>query len=591
MQKKTDNLFHFIKQRVQILQVVNEHVVLKKAGHYWKGACPFHDEKTASFTVSPHREIFYCFGCQIGGDIISFVSKIENCPPLEAVKQLADRYNINLPETIAPPDTFDSADERKRYFELCKIVSKWTQTELEKHPSIISYLNKRGFTQQSISNFEVGYFAGGTRAVKTLIKYLNTHRFLVKDLLDVHLVQEGGGKLYSPFEQRIIFPIKDHLGRFCGFGGRVIKGTDQRPKYYNSRENKYFQKGTVLFGFDRAKKTIQKTGNAFLVEGYTDCLAMAQHGFTNTVATLGTACTVEHLKQLAYHAQTVYLVYDADAAGQKAMLRLAQLCWQVNLDLKTIFLPSGYDPASFLQEQKGDLNQLASQAEDILSFFLTSMGKEFANQSLQEKLVGMRKVLGVVKNFDDPLKQDLLLQKTSSIFGLPFESLKQELRRTKTQTVPATSGPEASNKAILAEISPIEKKFTCAILNDNRLLRKKEVARLVEYISPELQTIIEKIKAVKAPVQKDAFILFFDTLEYYEKQVVNQLLLSQEQEENEDDLEHVLLLLEKKYWKTIVGNTKIKIAQAQQDNDAKKVNEIVVSFLALKKKLLRRGLI
>ncbi len=593
MQNENNNLFNFVKQHVQILTVVNEHVALKKAGHYWKGRCPFHDEKTASFTVSPHREIFYCFGCHMGGDLITFVTKIENCTPLDAVKQLADRYNLNLPETIAPPEKTGSADAKKRYFELCKIVAEWSHEQLEKHASIVSYLTKRGFTQESMEQFQIGYFPGGTRALKALIKYLNAHNFLVKDLLEVHLVQEGKGNLYSPFEQRIIFPIKDHLGRFCGFGGRVVKSTDERAKYYNSRENNYFQKGTILFGFDQAKKAIQKKGHAFLVEGYTDCIAMVQHGMNNTVATLGTACTLDHLKQLAYHARTVYLVYDADTAGQKAMLRLAELCWQVNLDLKTIFLPVGQDPASFLQKN-GDFSGLTSQAQDILTFFLSSMGREFANKSLQEKLTGMRKIVEVLKNLDDPLKQDVLLQNAAAIFGLPFESLKEELTRVKAKgkTAPGLNmqaGQE--NKPILSDISPIEKKFACAILNDNRLLRRKEVARLVEYISPELQTVIEKIKAIQSPVDKDAFILFFDTLEYYEKQVVNQLLLSQEGQEEEDDFEHLLLLLEKMYWKKIVGSTKQQIARAQQEDNAKKVDEIVVSFLKLKKKLLRRGLI
>lgn len=591
MQNENNNLFNFIKQRIQILQVINEHVSLKKAGHYWKGRCPFHDEKTASFTVSPHREIFYCFGCHMGGDLITFVTKIENCSPLEAVKLLADRYNIELPQSTVQPEIFEKSDERKRYFELCKVFSSWCQEQLTKYPSVISYLNRRGFTQKSIDGFEIGYFPGGTRAIKSLLKVLNEKNFLLQDLLTVHLVEEHKTKLYSPFEQRIIFPIKDHLGRFCGFGGRIFKNTDQRPKYYNSRENNHFQKGSLLFGFDKAKKSIQKTGQAFLVEGYTDCIAMVQHGNTNTVATLGTACTLEHLKQLSYHAQTVFLLYDADSAGQQATLRLAQLCWQVNLDLKTIFLPADKDPASFLEEE-GKLSDLVGQAQDILSFFLANMGKKFATQSLQEKLSGVRKVLEILKNFDDPLKQDLLLQKAASTFGIPFESLKEELKRIKPlKELSSVTPTRRENRISSGEIPTIEKKFVCAILNDSRLLRKEEVARLVEYISPELQTIVKKLKAVKSPADRDAFILFFDTLEYHEKQVVNQLLLTQEKQEDEQDIENLLLILEKTYWKRIVGKTKEEIARAQREDNAQKVDEIVVSFLKLKKKLLRRGLI
>lgn len=589
MHNQTSNLFNFIKQRISILQVINEYVVLKKAGYYWKGCCPFHDEKTASFTVSPHKEIFYCFGCHAGGDVISFITKVENCQPIDAVKQLADRYNLNLPETVTTPDFYEKADDKKRYFQLCQIVSQWTQKQLEKYPSVISYLEKRGFTQESIKAFEVGYFPSGAKFFKTLTQALTENNFLIKDLLDVHLIEESKGTFYSPFEDRVIFPIKDHLGRFCGFGGRIFKPDDQRSKYYNSRENNYFQKGSILFGFDKAKKTIQKSGQAFLVEGYTDCIAMVQHGYTNTVATLGTACTLEHLKSLAHHAQTVFLVYDADTAGHNAMLRLAELCWQVNLDLKTIFLPEGDDPASFL-ERNGNLNQLKEQSQDILSFFLINVGKEFSNQSLQEKLTGMRKILAILKNLDDPLKQDILLQKAAAIFDVPFDSLKNELQRTKAQQ---TLEPDAKteNKPALPEIPTIEKKFICAILNNRELLLKKEVIRLAEYVTSDLQAVINKLKAIEVTSEKDGFLLFFDSLEYHEKQLVNNILLSNDNQVDEQELESILLLLEKKYWKKIVGDTKLQIARAQQEDNAEKVNDIVVSFLTLKKKLLRRGLI
>jgi len=592
MQKENNsNLFNFIKERVSILEVINQHVSLKKAGHYWKGQCPFHDEKTASFTVSPHKEIFYCFGCHVGGDVITFMTKVENCEPLEAVKQLADRHNIELPQTVSHPTFKQTIDDKKRYFEVCRVFAEWTHAQITKYPSIISYLNKRGFNEKSIKQFMVGYFPGGERSIKTLIKELNKQNFLVKDLLDVHLIQDGKANFYSPFEQRIIFPIADHLGRFCGFGGRIIKSTDQRPKYYNSRENSYFQKGSLLFGMDQAKKTIQKTGKAFLVEGYTDCIAMVQHGLKNTVATLGTACTVEHLKLLSYHAQTVYLVYDSDAAGHKAMLRLAELCWQVNLDLQTLFLPPGQDPASFLQKG-GDLQKLSLKAQDILAFFLSSMGQEFTTQSLQEKLAGMRRFLVILKRLDDPLKQGIFLQKAAATFGLPFDALKKEFDRTSFGPVEKKlSDTLPPNKPALEGISTIEKKFACAILNNAQLLKKKEVARLVEYMPPELQNAVKKLRNIKASTDKNAFIHFFESLEYHEKQVINQLMLGQEEPGQNDDFDQLLLLIQKKYWKMIVNGTKVKIAQAQLNDNAQMVNDIVVSFLELKKKLLCKGLI
>ncbi len=592
MQKEQNhNLFNFVKERISILQVVSEHVSLKKAGLYWKGCCPFHGEKTASFTVSPHREIFYCFGCHMGGDVITFISKVENCTVLEAAKQLADRYNIAIPEAVFMQASEQKTDEKKRYYELCQLFAQWAHTQLLKHPSIVSYLNKRGFTAQSLETFTVGYFPEGERNFKSLVTYVNTHNFIIKDLLEAHLVEDGKGTLYSPFEQRIIFPIKDHMGRFCGFGGRVIKPEDQRSKYYNSRENHYFQKGSILFGLDLAKKEIQKKGTAFLVEGYTDCIAMVQHGFGNTIATLGTSCTVEHLKLLAHHAHTVYLLYDGDAAGQKAMLRLAQLCWQVNLDLMVIFLPEGQDPASFLESGKS-LEPLIGQAQDVLSFFLTNSGKEFAQQGLQQKLHGMREFLDIIKNLDDKLKQDILLQKAALTFSLPFASLQDELK--KISLAPRYNKPEKEEEAPLSdpheEISVIEKKFIYGILNDTVVLQKEEVAQIIEYLPLVLKNFLKKLGTQNPLGDKKVFLSFFDTLEEEEKRLVSQILLEQKEDE-ELDFEQLLLLLEKKYWKMIVNGTKLKIAAAQTENDVKRVDEVVVSFLTLKKKLLRKGLI
>lgn len=588
------NLFNFIKERAPIFQVVSEHVTLKQAGQYWKGTCPFHDEKTASFTVSPERGIFYCFGCHEGGDVIAFIGKIENCPPFEAAKFLAERYNIELPqEVLAALPSEQTVDNKKRYFELCKAVADWAHAELEKHPSITQYLNKRGFTQESITNFTIGYFPEGERAIKSLLRELNHKNFLLKELLDFHIVLENKGTLYSPYEQRLIFPIQDNLGRFCGFGGRIVKDTDQRPKYYNSRENHFFQKGTLLFGLDRAKKAIQKKEYVFLTEGYTDCIAMAQYGYTNTVATLGTSCTVDHLKLLSYHAQKVYLVYDSDLAGQNAMLRLADLCWQVNLDLYVLVLPDGQDPDSFLKSG-GNFELLIEHAQDIFSFFLENSGKEFSQQSLQQKLSVMRKYLDIIKNLDDPLKQDILLQKAASIFSLPFSSLKEELKRTKgthKPFIPLEQAQQETFKLISDEISPFEKKFFCGILENHQLLENDEVTRVLNYIPEALQKIIKKLQLSYTTKDGGTFIHFFDTLEYHEKQMVNQMLLSEEQKENVQDFEQLILILEKKYWKTIVKDTKIKIAQAQQENNTQEINTIVNSFLELKKKLLRKGLI
>jgi len=437
------NIFTFIKSRISIVDVINEYATLRKAGGYWKARCPFHHEKTGSFTVSPHKEIFYCFGCHKSGDVISFIADVENCSQIEAAKYIADRYQIELPEDL---QSSHSQQNKNHYQDICTTVADWCHEQLKKSPSVLAYLHQRDITEQSIDYFKIGYFPSGLLAIKNLIHEMKNQNILVDDLIDAAIIAQGKTVLYSPFEERIIFPIADTMGNYCGFGGRIFKPNDQRPKYYNSHENEFFTKGSLLFGLDMAKKPIQETGHVFLVEGYTDCVAMAQHGYRNSVATLGTACTLQHLKLLARYANDVYVLYDGDAAGKQAILRLTQLCWQANTELKVIELPEGEDPASFL-EKGGNLKALIAQAQDIFGFFIASMGTNFKTKSLNERVNLTRKLLETIASVDDALKADMLLQQAASTLGMPLTTLTREMERIKDQVPQSTRDERSGGKS------------------------------------------------------------------------------------------------------------------------------------------------
>lgn len=584
------NIFTHIKTKFAILDLINEYVALKKAGYYWKGSCPFHAEKTASFTVSPHRDIFYCFGCHTGGDSIAFISKIENCSQLEAAKLLADKYNIEVPTEYHKELSVVNLDKKKRYFQLCQLVADWCKDNLEKNPSIEHYLTERGFSIQILRAFQVGYFPSSLKNIHALTNYVSQHGFLQQDLIEAGILQEGKVP-HSPFEERIIFPIKTHLGNFCGFGGRIFKPHDERSKYYNSKENNYFQKGSLLFGLEMAKKEIQKTERVFLVEGYTDCIAMVQAGYKNTVATLGTACTLEHLKALSHHAHTLFVVYDGDKAGHQATLRLATLCWQANLEVAILTLPEQTDPASYLKIHPS-LEEPLSQAQDIFTFFLQSLGKNYAQSSLQQKIHATRECLEVIKRIEDPLKRDILLQKAAAIFGLPLDSLKKELASLLYKT---SSTTQAYNKPIQSyeeteKMSALEKSFMCAILNDTQLLQKSQICMLLEHLPEPLKQIALKLQNIEGNDERILFAHFFDRLTEKEQQLVNRLLV-QDYSQEETPYEMLIELLEKKYWKKIVETTKYRLTQAQKNQDTEQVNKLVKEFLELKKKLLHKGLI
>ena len=242
-------IFNFLKDKLSILDVICEYVQLKQAGGYWKGPCPFHQEKEASFTVSPDKQIFYCFGCHAGGDLIAFIAKSENLSQFEAAKFLIDKYQIQVPEHFLKKID-NHIKEKNNYFDICKVVSIWMSKQLQNNQEVQQYLKKRFIELQQIKYFNIGYFPGGINFINRFIKEMAYSGILVKDLIDVGILMEGKSILYSPFEERIIFPIKDFIGRYCGFGGRIFKQLDQRAKYYNSKESDWFSKGKLLFGFD-----------------------------------------------------------------------------------------------------------------------------------------------------------------------------------------------------------------------------------------------------------------------------------------------------------------------------------------------------
>ncbi len=600
------NIFSFIKNTVSILDVVNEYATLKKAGLYWKGICPFHQEKTPSFTVSPHREIFYCFGCHSGGDVISFISKAEQYSALEAVNFLADRYNIEIPEELRNQSASQLADqenEKKRYHLICQRVAQWCHDALMKSPAIQRYLKGRAISLETMQAFSLGYFPGGQRSLKRLIDFVKNDAFLAQDLISAHILAEGKNVLYSSFEERIIFPIKDHLGRYVGFGGRTYKKNDNdRPKYYNCKENRYFSKGSLLFGLDQAKSHIQQHGTVFLVEGYTDCLAMVQHGFAHTVATLGTACTLEHLTTLARYAQELYVLYDGDQAGKKAMLRLTELCWQVDVELKIITLPPEDDPASYIQKG-GNLNDRIAQAQDIFIFSIESSAQDFMKKNLTDKVTIIRNILSIIQRIEDPLKQEILLQRAAKAFDISLSSLKKELQYQKLSVKkgahkkPNTwsqSTDQPSSNSInrsLKEIPILEKKLFSVIINNVHLLKPGDEEYLLQYLSPALQTLLQKIGHIKGDAPHMDFVRFFDVLNEQEKNLVSHLVLECQEYEGPENLDYLLTQFQKKNWKSFVADTRIKLSRAKQENDQHTIKQVLHRFQELKQKLLSRGLI
>lgn len=582
------SLFAYIKQQVPIMDEVSRYVQLKPAGNYHKGPCPFHRETDASFTVSPDKQIFYCFGCHVSGDVVSFVAKAENLTQIEAARYLVESYKLTVPAEVASQmaQATQQADEKANYFALCKIIAQWAAQQLKAQPHAYQYVRSRHISDEIIARFGIGYMPGGNKSLQALIKECARHNILVKDLIAAGILFESRTTLRSPYEERIVFPITDTLGRHCGFGGRIFVANDERAKYYNSKESPFFVKGSILFGYALAKKEMQERKSVFLVEGYTDCVALAQHGYSNVVATLGTACTLEHLQLLARTVDIVYVLYDGDAAGHKAMLRMAQLCWQVNLELRVVQLPGALDPAAYLQEH-ASLSEPLAQAQDIFTYFVHGTAGDFENKTLADKMRAVDAILAIIIRVPDMVKRELLLQLASKAMRVPVEALRSNLA--------AQQQPSERKKVMMqeekkeAKLSEHERQgLQVVALSANSLLHSERIMVPVEareFFPKAQQSLLTVIDTVKT------FEELLSAVNDAQRDVLLAATTQYSGQVSEEEFFSLISKLVQQGWKEKVQVIRQQLEQARHDGDTEKTTQLVQQFAQLKQSMQQKGLI
>lgn len=584
------NIFSYLRSRVLVLDVVSEYVALKPAGPYLKGRCPFHQEKDASFTVSPHREIFYCFGCHASGDVISFVARVEQCSQIEAARLIADKYNVQIPPELlhqTGPDREINLEKRLHYFDLCKAVAQWCQQQLEKKLPALTYVQSRKLTRTALELFDIGYFPNAS--IKPFLRAMQSKNFIVQDLLDAHILHEGKSQLYSPFEERIIFPIRDHMGRFCGFGGRTFMPNDTRAKYYNSQECAFFDKGSLLFGFSQAKKSIQEHKHAFLVEGYIDCVTMVEYGYHNTIATLGTACTQQHLKAVGQHADYLYVLFDADHAGISAMVRLTSMCWQANIEMRVIILPTGHDPASYLAAGNS-LDGLIGNAQDIYRFFIEHQSVSFAQLPLKNKVKTAHALVNVLANVNDQIKQDILLQEAATALNISFQTLKHECKAQYAHHAP-TANQMINQDALTDEIELSEfEQLVIAVVTTQPELACSEEADLASYAcNDNARTIVQAIKQAHTSQPDGDLHMLIATLATQQQHAVHAALIGAQEHIESRDTRHVLRDIIRSHWRTISQAVAGEVKLAQESGCDERIRFLLDQLQKWKQNLIERS--
>jgi DNA primase len=418
--------------RIDVVDVIDKRVTLKKAGANYLACCPFHQEKTPSFTVSPSKQFYHCFGCGEHGSAISFLIEYEGLTFVDAITELANSIGLKVPNDA--PQRIEKSTEYANLEEVIKIASIFYQKQLRKSSKAINYLKSRGLTGEIAKEFSIGYAPEGWQNLKIPFKKYEDE-VLVKAGL---VVKNEKGKYYDRFRDRIMFPIYSDKGKIIGFGGRVINSEDT-PKYYNSPETPLFQKSYELYGLLASRKSIREKGYVLVVEGYMDVVGLSQGNIKNAVATLGTATSAFHIKKLMRYTQEIIFCFDADDAGRSAAWRAmnnAVASVTDTIQLKFLFLPDGHDPDSFVRENSSkDFELLANEASPLTEYIIKYLTKNNDLVTSEKKVKFLNELKPILKEIT-AIKLLLLFKKRiAELVNLNIEEIDQilEIKRTYKQ--------------------------------------------------------------------------------------------------------------------------------------------------------------
>jgi DNA primase len=376
-----------IIETARIEEVVGEFVHLRKRGVNYVGLCPFHNEKTPSFTVSPAKGIYKCFGCGKAGNSVNFIMEHEHYTYPEALKFLAKKYNIEVEEEEQTPEQIQQLNERESLYAVTEFARKFFTEQLlntDEGKSIgLSYFKERDFTDKTIDEFQLGYSPDRWDAFTKAAKENGYEKqFLVKTGLTI----DKDGKHFDRFRARVIFPIHNLTGRVIGFGGRILKKDDKKAKYVNSPESEIYNKSKVLYGIYFAKNEIIKKDNCFLVEGYTDVISLFQAGIKNVVASSGTSLTTGQIRLIKRYTPNITILYDGDAAGLKASFRGIDMILEQGMNVKVVLFPEGEDPDSYARTHRSVEveDYITSQAKDFIRFKTSVLLEETQNDPVKK---------------------------------------------------------------------------------------------------------------------------------------------------------------------------------------------------------------
>ncbi len=452
-----------IQSRVDIIDIVGNFVRLKKRGANYLGLCPFHNEKSPSFTVSPSKEIYKCFGCGKSGNSISFIMEHEKYSYVETLKWLANRYNVEIEETEVSPEVKQKQLINESLFSVNNFAKEYFTEQLfntnEGQDIALSYLKHRGFREDIIKKFNLGY---NPSSKDGFCQAALKAQYNKENLIRAGLIAERDDQLYDNYRGRIIFPIHNQSGKVLGFGARIIKNNDKAPKYINTPENEIYLKSKILYGTYFARHAIDKTNECLLVEGYTDVVSLHQAGIENVVASGGTALTVDQLRLVKKYTNNLTIIYDGDAAGVKAALRGLDLAIEEGLDVKLVLIPDKEDPDSYVNKvgSSGFLEFIQNNKKDFILFQLEVMMADVGNDTSKKSAVvnHLAETLSKMNKAEDFIKRQDYVRKISQLLKVEEDGMNELVNKYVRERINKFSNTQVSQVSDkpLETISPEE---------------------------------------------------------------------------------------------------------------------------------------
>lgn len=559
-----------IKERLGIVDLIGSYIKLDRAGNSFKARCPFHNEKTPSFFVSPERDSYYCFGCGAKGDIFSFVEQFEGLDFRGALKVLADRTGVEL-----VPENPKFRDEREKLFAVMEESTGFFEQNLSGASEASDYLKKRGLSDKTIKGWRIGY---APLLWNNLENHLKTKSFSASEMEKAGLIKREEGRSYDRFRGRIIFPIFDSSGRVIAFSGRILNDDGKSAKYLNSPETELFSKSRVLYGFDRAKLAMKRMDYSILVEGQMDLIMCHQAGYSNAVASSGTALTSHHLEILKRLSNRVIMAFDADNAGFNASARAWQIALSLGMEVKIAELPKGFDPAELILKNKEKWAAALKESKHIIDFYMDRiLGEESDKRKIAVKIKD--KVLPFIGALESNMEKSHFIAKIADSAGIKEEAIWEDMKKVKSVLGEESAG--GNGKTLEKNEEPQ------AVRKDSILRRIAGILFWQESKDKPFASLDKAKDNLKNIISEKDFNELFQT----DKNSKDRLIFEAEvyygnKETLENDLNNLILNLQEEYLKARLDSAVKELHSAEREKiDERELKKILNKCQTLAKEL------